>query len=567
MQMVNHFTHELSKKPPGRMQYLLLYRVLSLGLSCLFFYLFGPTSSILFYATIIGSLVIVGWVVTKVQKKYEGNTKALQAIVMAELIGLTLLLIPTGGISSVFIWYALNPVLVAALFLSPVYCYAMLAIFLGTATWITQNVFQTDLLTIVQNNSYFYLVCILITLLVRLFSRLAMDLDAKAMYLKKQQKELLKINTESIKANMKYEERLEHILSLYHVVDTLSSNKNPEKLIYEINKTLMKCTQSTESFVWLTDSNHQKSHLANSTNNPDLEQGLKKEWHVLRGTKEAFIYTIHNQVFLMKVIRTSTNVGVLGVKSTSFGAGSLVGRTFEYIADLSEIMLERIHMDHMAGQMLVVEEQNRIANEIHDSVSQRLFGIVYSLHNLGVKNNQSANSEMNQEFKFLEQSANTTIKELRAAIYQLSSIKNGENSFYMRLKTYLDEYAKLYDIQINHQMIGNELLISDELQNALYRIVCEACGNAVRHGKCTTIELNLSVLENKTILAIQDDGLGITQQPLGLIKEKGIGLLNIERLVSAFSGTFSIDGTTRQGTELIIEIPALKALKEEEVAG
>jgi len=521
----------------------------------------------LFNVEIIGSLFIAAWVVTALQKKYVGSTKALQTIVLVEIIGLTLLLIPTGGISSAFIWYALSPVLVAAFFLTPFYTFAVLTIYLSGATWITQSFFQMDFLIIIQENSYFFLVCILITLLVRLFSRLVIDLDAKAFHLKIQQTELLKKNTESTKANRKYEKTLEHILSLYHLVDTFSYKTSPEKLIHEINKSLMDCTQSTESFFWLTGNPPHKSHLANSTSNTVLEKDLKREWNNVRETKEPFMYTINNQLFLMKTIRTSTNVGLLGVKPTSYGAGSLVSRTFEYLADLSEIMLERIHMDHMAGQMLIVEEQNRIANEIHDSVSQRLFGIVYSLHSLQVKNNSSENDELNQEFKFLEQSANTSIKELRAVIYRLSSVKNGEQPFYVRLKTYLEEYAKLNDIQITHQIMGDETLISDELKSALYRIICEACGNSVRHGKCSTIELNLSVGENKTVLSIQDNGLGITSQPVGLIKEKGIGLLNIERLVSAFSGTCSIDGTTRQGTELIIEIPTVHTLKEEEVAG
>ena len=82
-------------------------------------------------------------------------------------------------------------------------------------------------------------------------------------------------------------------------------------------------------------------------------------------------------------------------------------------------MLERIHMDQMMDQMIVIEEQNRIANEIHDSVSQRLFGIVYSLHSLQAKSQNITREELNQEYQFLSQSANTTIKELRAAIYRL----------------------------------------------------------------------------------------------------------------------------------------------------
>ena len=60
----------------------------------------------------------------------------LSVSVCAETIGLTLLLLPTGGISSPFIWYALNPVLVAASFLTPLFCWGILAFYLGSATFI-----------------------------------------------------------------------------------------------------------------------------------------------------------------------------------------------------------------------------------------------------------------------------------------------------------------------------------------------------------------------------------------------------------------------------------------------
>ena len=40
-------------------------------------------------------------------------------------------------------------------------------------------------------------------------------------------------------------------------------------------------------------------------------------------------------------------------------------------------------------------------------------------------------------------------------------------------------------IRIDYQLTGDETLLSDELKQALYRIICEACGNAVRHGQCS----------------------------------------------------------------------------------
>ena len=52
----------------------------------------------------------------------------------------------------------------------------------------------------------------------------------------------------------------------------------------------------------------------------------------------------------------------------------------------------------------------------------------------------------------------------------------------------------------------------DQLKQGLYRIISEACGNAVRHGECHVIDLRLYLVDEKTVLVIQDDGIGINSQ-------------------------------------------------------
>jgi signal transduction histidine kinase len=480
-----------------------------------------------------------------------------------------LLLIPTGGISSPFIWYALNPVLTAASILTPLFCWGILTFYLGSATLIANRLFlREDMLKILDEKSYFYLVCLLTTLLVSLFSGLTKELDSKASLLKEQQENLLHLNKQLTETNEKYQETLEHIMSLYQVMDKFSSKKSPSKLINEVTAHLIKCTQSNAAFFWLKDINHHNSLIANSTENTDLAIDLKKEWNTIRRNIEPFAHEINNELYWMKIIRTSNNVGVLGVKVSSCSEAKktfLLSRTFEFLAELSEIMLERIYMDQVMDQMIVIEEQNRIANEIHDSVSQRLFGIVYSLHSLQMKSENITSEELNYEYKFLSQSANTTMKELRSAIYRLSSVKKGVQPFFVRLKKYLEDYARLNDVVINYQITGDESLISTNLKEELYRIICEACGNAVRHGQCNNIQLKLSILADKTVFSIHDNGIGIHSPDERDKKDKGIGLINMQNIVSAFSGTFSIQGISGFGTEIQIEIPTIKMLKKQEV--
>src|SRR4051812_17568665 len=96
------------KGSPGNILNLALsFRFLSLLLTSVFF-LFGPQAPLIFKLGIVSTLIVAAWIIADLQRRYVGNLKVIQAIVITETVGLTLLLIPTGGITSPFIWYALN---------------------------------------------------------------------------------------------------------------------------------------------------------------------------------------------------------------------------------------------------------------------------------------------------------------------------------------------------------------------------------------------------------------------------------------------------------------------------
>lgn len=414
------------RKSQGLLHLGFIYRAISLLLTSFVFFI-GTTSPIIFKIGVVSGLIVAGWIVVDLQMKYIQQPKILKLLVVVETVGLTCLLLPTGGIVSPFIWYALNPVLLAASFLTPFFSWTILTVYLGSATWIASRNAQIG--EIISGMSIVYLVSILTILLAILFSKLTKELTEQTVLLGKQQDNLVAMNADLTKANA-----------------------------------------------------------------------------VLRS------------------------------------------------------------MEHMKNQLIISEEQNRIANEIHDSVAQRLFGIVYALHGLKVRRHSITDEELDEEYTFLSDSAQTTIKELRSAIYRLSSLKKGETPFFDRLKTYLDDYARLNSIRIAYDLTGNEALIVSEMKEALYRVICEASGNAVRHGKASVIEVTLTIMETVTVVEIYDNGSGFIARD-GTGKEQGIGLLNMRNSVASFGGDFSIKGEKGAGTTVYIEMPSVKILKGQEVAG
>lgn len=422
MHWIDHLFPNLKRSPTSKMHLVLMYRHVSLILTSVFFLATNHYTSFIFKLSVIVCLYIATLILTNLLRKYIENVIVIKWIIIIETIGLTLLLIPTGGILSPFIWYALNPVLIAASFQSAIVCWGILTIYLSSATFIAFMFFNIKLSTIFEEYSYIYLVSLLTTLLVSLFSGLTKILDEKA-------KELIQLNEKLTVLNGKYKEALEIVTSL----------------------------------------------------NED--------------------------------------------------------------------------MNNYTAKMVAIEEQNRIANEIHDSVSQRLFGLVYSLHSLQLKSRNISQDELITEFQFLKQTANTTMIELRKAIYSLSLIKKGEQPFLVLVQNYLKEFARLSDIKIDINIKGDETIISSQLKKALYRIILEACGNSVRHGQCKIIRINLVILSNHIELTILDDGIGFNISKLEIKKEKGIGLYNIQSIVKSFGGIFKINEGYEKGTRVYINIP------------
>lgn len=414
----------VQKNPSSKLHLILVYRYSSLVLTSLFF-LFGtydlPIQLRLLIVLLLSCLAVTA---THVYNRFEKRRYFLKIFVGIELIILLFFVLLTGGIASPFIWYSLNPILVAVSFLSPLFSWGLLFAFLTLTTFFSNTyISRSDILLIMEESAFIYLACLLGILLASLFSGLNKELDSKM-------KELKLLNAQLHDLNRKHKDAMEQVVSLNKEVNQYSMN------------------------------------------------------------------------------------------------------------------------------LAVLEEQNRIANEIHDHVSQKLFGLVYSLHNLQHK---YKNVELNTDLQFLSRVANEAMKEIRAAIYRLSSVKKGEQPVFNQFRRFLEEFTALHGVKVIHQISGVETSLDLPLKESLLRILSEACGNAVRHGKCESIYVAMNVSEDATVLEIHDNGTGmIMKKERG---EEGIGLHNIRKMVRSFEGVFAITSEIGKGTSIQIEIPNRKMQK------
>lgn len=197
-----------------------------------------------------------------------------------------------------------------------------------------------------------------------------------------------------------------------------------------------------------------------------------------------------------------------------------------------------------------VEEKKRVAQELHDGILGRMFGVRMNLDGLNKFNDDQAISQRDiylLELKNIEQ-------DIREISHDLSKEKSElinnfvaivENLFEEQRKTFKTKLDSKLDSAIKWELIVNSVKIN------LYRIIQEALQNINKYAYATTIKVELKKHDNTLVLVIADDGVGFDPN----LKSKGVGIQNIISRTKDCHGIYAIKSAKNQGTTITITTP------------
>jgi signal transduction histidine kinase len=405
------------------------------------------------------------------------------------------------------------------------------------------------------------LIMILLTLVIQIFSRLYSALHEQSRRLQQQQRQA--------------EKTLRHISSLYEAVETISSRDDPREII-ELFAAYAKALTGCEKIIfWMEPLQDKKTGeeqnfiytvKGNRSIFPDelWQPGLLQAWSEIRESPRLVVRDIKDasreeagQLICIPVKSRSRCFGMLAaLQSRKSENTDEIMPTLSFLADLSAISIERNISEQFADRMLLVEEQKRIANEMHDSISQNLFSIVYGLDVI-VKKVDYLPAEHRQALCTIRDAASQTARELRMLIYRLSPRHRGDSTFVQEISNYLDGLGTLNEVYIEFNQTGREEYLTSPMRRAFYRIIKEATGNAVRHGKCSALTVTLEMGPYCSSLKVADNGRGFDISLYKETDESGkLGLVNMRELAFSLQGTFNIESTIGQGTVVTCSVPA-----------
>ncbi len=198
-----------------------------------------------------------------------------------------------------------------------------------------------------------------------------------------------------------------------------------------------------------------------------------------------------------------------------------------------------------------LQERNRIAREIHDSLGHTLTARSIQLENAITFLPMEAvkTAEFLKESKQL---CSRALQEVRKSIATLRSNPIQGQSINTILTKLIEDFHQTTGIEVIYKLAFREN-ISPDILMAIYRIIQESFTNITKHSKGTEVLLNITENNQQICLDIQDNGCGFNPE----INTTGFGLQGMRERTIALGGSFSLITKPNQGCKIVISIPLI----------
>lgn len=209
-----------------------------------------------------------------------------------------------------------------------------------------------------------------------------------------------------------------------------------------------------------------------------------------------------------------------------------------------------------ARRLAVETERNRIARDIHDTVAQSLFGIVYSLD--ACINMLPARAEdVKSELIELRSLANNAHDEVRRSIFDLWPSALTIELFMADLSNYVSGCCRPRPFSIVFNNNGDFNSLSSGMRRTVYRMAQEALANSARHSGAQSARLCLTVTEDEVYLVVSDEGRGFDPE-IALSRTQSrehFGLRGMQERARAMGGECEINSQPGAGVRVSINLP------------
>jgi signal transduction histidine kinase len=222
-------------------------------------------------------------------------------------------------------------------------------------------------------------------------------------------------------------------------------------------------------------------------------------------------------------------------------------------AQQAAIAIENARLYQQARQLAVVEERHRLARDLHDSVTQSLYGMTLYSEAAAGQLSLGHLDRVEEHLQELRHTAQEALTEMRLLIYELRPPVLEEEGLAAALQARLLSVEERAGLKTELRLeVESEL--PAHLEEGLYRIAQEALNNALKHARARNITVHLAQNEHRLSLEIRDDGIGFN--PVTANKGGGVGLSVMQERAAELGARLTIESEPGTGSRVLVEVPS-----------
>jgi signal transduction histidine kinase len=243
----------------------------------------------------------------------------------------------------------------------------------------------------------------------------------------------------------------------------------------------------------------------------------------------------------------------LGVLAVAYRAGSVAFAEdpdvalVETFAGQAALALERARAQEEREQLAVLGDRERIARDLHDVVIQRLFAAGMQLQGAG---RHALRPEVRQRIDAVVDDLDTTIRDIRGAIFELRAPARGE--FRAEIRELVEEARG--PLRFHPKLVIDgpiDSAVPEPVRPALLAVLREALSNVARHARASAVTVTVTAGAGRTELRVTDDGIGIG----GDVRSVS-GLRNMRRRAEELGGACTVEPAAPHGTQVTWNVPS-----------
>jgi two-component system, NarL family, sensor histidine kinase LiaS len=210
---------------------------------------------------------------------------------------------------------------------------------------------------------------------------------------------------------------------------------------------------------------------------------------------------------------------------------------------------EKVEDQEQRIQEIISQERNRLARELHDSVSQQLFAASMLMSAIN-ETRSDTNDRETKQLKMVEEVIHQSQLEMRALLLHLRPVALKGKTLKEGIAELLIELSQKVTMEINWKV--EEIELDKGIEDHLFRILQESVSNTLRHAKATKLEVLLIKRDDLVIMRIVDDGIGfeVDEEKAG-----SYGMQNMNERAVEVGGTLKVISIKNKGTRLEVKVP------------